>query len=81
MKRRDFLIGSGSVLAGLQLLLHAPEILATTGQSVSNRLVVIMLNGGLDGLSAVTPIGDPKLFDQRPDLISHSNKEINMSSL
>jgi uncharacterized protein (DUF1501 family) len=77
MKRRDFLIGSGSVLAGLPLLLRAPEIFATSGQSVSNRLVVIMLNGGFDGLSAVTPIGDPKLFDQRPDLISHSNKEIN----
>ena len=77
MKRRNFLIGSGYLLAGLPLVLRSPAVFATTGQTVSNRLVVIMLNGGLDGLSAVTPIGDPKLFDQRPDLISHSNKEIN----
>lgn len=45
----------------------SPEITPVTTASIlsENRLVVIILRGGMDGLSAVQPIGDPHLAQWR----------------
>ena len=51
MKRRTLL-----KLAGVSLLLPALPVLAGP---TDERLVVVLLRGGLDGLAAVPPIGDP----------------------
>ena len=42
----------------------------------SGRLVVILLEGGMDGLAAVPPIGDMALFDQRRELVPKNSLEV-----
>jgi uncharacterized protein (DUF1501 family) len=52
--RRSLLATGGAVFAAAQL----PRLASAAGAS-DPRLVVIILRGALDGLSAVAPIGDP----------------------
>ncbi|TPQ28756.1 hypothetical protein C2U70_29135 [Bradyrhizobium guangdongense] len=51
--RREMLIGSGALFAWTQM----PKIARAEGRDP--RLLVIILRGGLDGLGAVAPVGDP----------------------
>lgn len=75
MNRREFLkyssagLAAGSFLGSSSLALSSPRF--------SKRLAVISLQGGMDGLAAVPPLGDKFLFDQRPDLIGSEIFEIN----
>lgn len=61
--RRGFLFGASSLAASLAL----PRIASAAGAR-DPRLVVIILRGALDGLSAVPPVGDPAYEALRPDI-------------
>jgi uncharacterized protein (DUF1501 family) len=54
ISRRALLLGGGALFAWA----HLPRF-ALAGQGRDPRLVVIILRGALDGLSAVGPVGDP----------------------
>lgn len=55
MKRREF-IGSATLIAAGSVLTRSVAFADTAGAS---RLVVIVMRGAMDGLSAVPPVGDP----------------------
>ena len=57
--RRELLIGSGTLFAWSQL----PRVARAEGRDP--RLLVIILRGGLDGLGAVAPVGDPEWIGLR----------------
>ncbi len=54
ISRRQSLFAVAAGAAGL-----AVPAVAAAGEARGRRLVVILLRGGLDGLSAVAPVGDP----------------------
>jgi uncharacterized protein (DUF1501 family) len=56
----------GAALAGG--LAHASLALAATGRSTDRRFVLVILRGGLDGLSAVPATGDPDFAAARGPL-------------
>jgi uncharacterized protein (DUF1501 family) len=57
--RRDVLVGSGALFAWTQM----PRLARAEGRDP--RLLVIVLRGGLDGLGAVAPVGDPDWISLR----------------
>jgi uncharacterized protein (DUF1501 family) len=59
--RREALIGSGALFAWTQF----PRLARAEGRDP--RLLVIILRGGLDGLGAVPPVGDPDWVSLRGD--------------
>jgi len=59
--RREALIGSGALFAWTQL----PRLARAEGRDP--RMLVIVLRGGLDGLGAVAPVGDPDWIALRGD--------------
>lgn len=62
MKRRTFL-GCGASLS-----LVGAGALAANGQS-QRRLLVLLLRGAMDGLSAIPPLSDPAIHDIRASLV------------
>ena len=48
-----------------------------TKNAVDGRIIVIMLQGGMDGLLAVPPIGDDDLFKQRKALVAANPLKLN----
>lgn len=64
--RRHFL--TGAALFGANLALPRWTFAAFAAAPTENRLVVILLRGALDGLSAVIPYGDPAYATIRPEL-------------
>ena len=69
--RRSFLQGSLATLfvGGLNLPLLAA--------SVKKNLVIISLRGGMDGLTAVPVIGDPKIKSYRSELLLDQKLKLN----
>ena len=69
--RRSFLQGSFATLflGGLNLPLFA--------SSVKKNLIIISLRGGMDGLTAVPVIGDPKLKKYRSELLLDEKLNLN----
>lgn len=63
LSRRAFL---GVTAAATLPLMPEPLFAAVPGD---NRLVVILLRGGMDGLSLVQPLDDPQLATLRPNLV------------
>lgn len=61
--RRGFLLGATSLTAALSM----PRWASAAGAR-DPRLVVIILRGAMDGLSAVPPVGDPTYEALRPDI-------------
>jgi uncharacterized protein (DUF1501 family) len=59
--RREALIGAGALFAWTQM----PRLARAEGRDP--RLLVIVLRGGLDGLGAVAPVGDPDWIGLRGD--------------
>src|SRR5438309_11701257 len=59
--RRELLIASGTLFAWAYL----PRLARAEGRDP--RLLVIVLRGGLDGLGAVAPVGDPDWVGLRGD--------------
>ncbi|SVB81633.1 uncharacterized protein METZ01_LOCUS234487, partial [marine metagenome] len=72
MTRREFLKVSGAslFLAGLPL----PGF---TKDKPPGTISVIMLEGGMDGLTAVPPFGDPNLLKMRKNLTSNNFLKLN----
>ena len=72
LTRREFLKVSGAslFLAGLPL----PGF---TKDKPSGTISVIMLEGGMDGLTAVPPFGDPNLLKMRKNLTSNNFLKLN----
>ena len=67
MQRRHFLgAGASLTLVGSPLLVGAQSQTAAYGQ---RRLLVLMLRGGMDGLCAIPPTGDPRLQALRGNLV------------
>jgi uncharacterized protein (DUF1501 family) len=64
--RRQLLQTFGLAL-GSQALLPGTLLAATADTAQRPRLIVLILRGGLDGLHAVAPIGDPDYARQRGD--------------
>ncbi|MFB0875391.1 MULTISPECIES: DUF1501 domain-containing protein [unclassified Sphingobium] len=62
LHRRDMLTGA-ALLAGSALIPRA----AIAADGRDRRLVVVMLRGGMDGLAAIMPLGDPAFAALRPD--------------
>src|SRR6056300_1385663 len=75
INRRQFLQAGGATLA----LAGFPYLPVSANQRPKGRLAVIILEGGMDGLGAVQPIGDSALFDFRHELISKNPLLINDS--
>lgn len=71
MNRRDFL------KTGSLALLAASSPLTFANAQERRRIVVIQLEGGVDGLSMVVPYGDSSLYDIRRNLIPSNMIEIN----
>lgn len=63
--RRKALQGFGA--AGLLGMLPTP-LAAGVGGNSENRLIVVVLRGGLDGLSVAVPYGDPAYYRHRPNI-------------
>jgi uncharacterized protein (DUF1501 family) len=61
--RRHLLVGAGGAAA-----LSIPAFAFGQAQVTDKRLLVIILRGGMDGLSAVAPIGDPAYASARERL-------------
>ena len=72
LTRREFLKVSGAslFLAGLPLP-------GSTKDKPPGTISVIMLEGGMDGLTAVPPFGDPNLLKMRKDLTSTNFLKLN----
>lgn len=72
MDRRHFLKTSGAAafLAGYPVHGHTADL-------PPGRIALIVLEGGLDGLTAVPPIGDPSLERQRRGLIASNPLSLN----
>ena len=64
------LLSRRTVLLGLTTVMTARGVsLAVGAAPTGKRLVVVLLRGALDGLSAVVPYGDPGLMALRPELV------------
>ena len=61
VSRREVLLGSGALFAWTQM----PRLARAEGRDP--RMLVIVLRGGLDGLGAVAPVGDPDWSGLRGD--------------
>src|ERR1044071_420645 len=72
MERRHFLkvTGAAAFLAGY-------PVHGYTADLPPGRIALIILEGGLDGLTAVPAIGDPNLQKQRPGLIASAPLALN----
>lgn len=67
MERRDFLKGLAAV--GCSAAAHPLLTTVTLAQGTGlgeNRLIVVILRGGMDGLDVVQPLGDPDFAALRP---------------
>jgi uncharacterized protein (DUF1501 family) len=67
MNRRDFLVRMGTVTAG-GLLLRGWPAWAGPGSATDRVLVMIVFQGGNDGLNTIVPYTDPAYYSHRPDL-------------
>ncbi|WP_089721929.1 DUF1501 domain-containing protein [Candidatus Entotheonella palauensis] len=68
------LIGSLSATSA-PLPIHTPSLVTAANRLPADpRLIVILLRGGLDGLSAVPPYADPDYALLRPRLVSRTGE-------
>ncbi|WP_029040419.1 DUF1501 domain-containing protein [Cucumibacter marinus] len=72
MQRRTFLkaAGASAVLTGFPVHGYTSEL-------PKGRIAVLFLEGGLDGLAAVPPVGDPQLERMRSDLVASKPLDLN----
>ena len=72
LNRRCFLKAMPPALA-----LSGYPVHGFTKDAVDGRIIVIMLQGGMDGLLAVPPIGDDDLYKQRKALVAANPLKLN----
>ncbi len=70
MKRREFLKGSGKLMAGSALasMFGIEAFASEKGNPVTNKLIVIFNYGANDGLNMLVPYGDANYYVHRPTL-------------
>ncbi len=70
LSRRGFLGTSGAALAAAAIPAWLPKVVLAGDATSRDSLVVVFLRGGMDGLTAVAPYGDPNYYapDLRPAL-------------
>ncbi|NKB19570.1 MAG: DUF1501 domain-containing protein [Alphaproteobacteria bacterium] len=73
--RRDFLIGASAT--GVSCAFSAPG-LALANADTGKRLVLVVLRGGMDGLAAFPPIGDPNYEALRRGLLQTMDNTIKL---
>ena len=66
LSRRQLLLASGLALAGSHSRVWAQA--APQGNNSAGRLVVVMLRGAYDGLSAFVPYADADYYASRPNI-------------
>ena len=71
ISRRSFIKGAASSLFFAGFPVHG-----ITKNKAHGNIIVILLEGGMDGLLAIPPIGDMDLMDQRSELVP--NNAINL---
>ena len=72
LTRRDFLKASGA-----SLFLSGITLPGFTSDNPPGNISVIILEGGMDGLTAVPPFGDPNLEKMRSSLIPEDYLKLN----
>jgi len=72
ISRRHFLS-----IAAPALALSGYPVHGFTKEPIEGRIIVIMLQGGMDGLLAIPPIGDDNLFKQRKALVALNPLKLN----
>ena len=72
LTRRDFLKASGA-----SLFLSGIPLPGFTKDNPPGNISVIILEGGMDGLTAVPPFGDPNLEKMRSSLIPEDYLKLN----
>ena len=72
LTRRDFLKASGA-----SLFLSGIPLPGFTSDNPPGNISVIILEGGMDGLTAVPPFGDPNLEKMRSSLIPEDYLKLN----
>ena len=70
--RRHFLSG-----AGAGIFLSGYPVHGFTKNAINGRIIVLLLEGGMDGLLAVPPVGDDNLYKQRKDLVASNPLKLN----
>lgn len=83
--RRTVLAGAGAVgvlgaVSGVVPGVATQYAFAETGYS-GDTVVVLSLRGGLDGLSAVAPVGDPEYFTARPNIAIPQSRVLPLNSM
>ena len=69
MKRRNFLTAAGLATGGMLLPIGCNSWVAQTSSSnTRQRLIVVLLRGGVDGLNIVVPHQTPEYYEARPTL-------------
>ena len=70
LSRRDMLAGLGALAFSTGL----PQSAGATGDTPT--LIVILLRGGMDGLSALMPVGEADFFRLRPGVIAETSRPL-----
>lgn len=73
ISRRNFL----QTTAGSAFLLGFPELSRALNNTENRRLLVILLRGGMDGITAVPPIGDKELKSIRSSIYIENSLALN----
>jgi uncharacterized protein (DUF1501 family) len=82
LSRRGF-IGSVMALGGGLLLTDPTGVqyaMAATGDTNTDVVITISMRGGMDGIMAVQPLGDPRLKTLRPTLSLADNQTLALDS-
>lgn len=79
LSRRQLIALAGSAIAGQAVAaLAAPAAAQTDGLP---RFVVVVLRGGMDGLAALPPIGDPHFAAVRPGAVQNAAEAVSLDGL
>lgn len=68
LSRRQVLAGAGAVLATGPLWMPKLGFAAGGGESIRDRLILVNLRGGSDGLTFCAPVGDAHYASSRPNI-------------
>lgn len=68
LSRRQLLTGAGALLVSGPLWMPKVAFAAGGGEAVRDRLIVVNLRGGADGLTFCAPVGDSDYASSRPNI-------------
>jgi uncharacterized protein (DUF1501 family) len=72
INRRNFL----RTVAGTAFLLGYPQLSVLASNFEQRRLLVVLLRGGMDGIAAVPPHGDPSLSSARHSILINDTRKL-----